>query len=489
MKSIIKTFILSNNEKKWSEYRNRYHTFFKDRDKFFDTTLNFIQDFYSQFSEFPNFETFQKELISSGEEDFLKYATSVVQDPQAQNFQKNLDFLTHLSSSERKYFELDVIKAVKESQNNIATLKSKKVESIVDEVNKLVSEVYKVKNKVLKDEASDTVLLYGEKGLNRGKEIYAEIEKKKNSKDDLFYTLGFEKFDKHIRMKPGELVFFGGAASHGKSVFLRHMARRLVTKYGLNVVFITLEMPLKDVQSLFDLSHANDKKIFPGTPKILRDKYKEGNLTREEKHFLFDVAARDLNENESYGTLLIEQPKKLRYTLSDLDMRITEIENNIMPVHAIAVDYMSLMYPLEGNIRRKVDMDDYNLMIKGFKNMALTHKNRKGEIKPFLGLSVAQISRHAFRQCVKDDGVYDISCMSMYTEIERSCDIVMSTLMLDDLRRVGKLKSQNLKNRDGALVIDPVEMFISLDSGLNLSDGAEEVDQNDQSKALQEILF
>jgi hypothetical protein len=88
-----------------------------------------------------------------------------------------------------------------------------------------------------------------------------------------------------------------------------------------------------------------------------------------------------------------------------------------------------------------------------------------GNLTPLICITPAQISRDHFEEAVKNKGKYDITCLRQYSELEMSADIVVTTLLTEENRLNGQIRLQNVKNRDGAVVIDPVDCNIDLDHG------------------------
>lgn len=252
------------------------------------------------------------------------------------------------------------------------------------------------------------------------------------------------------------------------SVLLRHNAYRQAVTYGRNVAFFTREMSHDYNRIMFSLIHANNKEIFPGTPKISYDKVSKGILNDEEYDFFLNVADHDIRNNTNYGTLYIDQPNKSRYRLTDMEAKLVELESK-MPIHCCVVDYLLLFYPLASD-KGAPQRQDYNEMIKAYKTICLTHKSSSGNDAPMLGFTAAQISRGGLAECEKQEGRYEISAFREYTELEASADILFTCYLPKKLKDLSKIAIQNVKNRTGVTLSDPVEIDIDLRHGLTLSD-------------------
>ena len=461
MHSILKSLLGYNNVKKWTEFSQSFYPYLKGRERYFDEIVVMIGDFYQQYDIFPKYENLIFELEASGHDKLLSYIQGVATNEAIQYYIGDEDFITYLEVNRRITLEMDVSRITNTYQVGISSLQSKDLPSIIKAVDGMMTSLYNVKNKVSTTEANSSSILYGEEAVDEFKADYEKVKQHAHDNESIYYDMGINGFEK-ILLKKGDLMVIMGYTSHGKSVLARHLVYRLAVEYGLNCVFFTFEMSLEKVRTAFYIIHANNKNIFPNAPKITHDGFKFGTYTDEEQDFLFNVVAKDFTSNSNYGTIRFEQPNKMRYSLADFTTKITEIENTLMPVEVACLDYLTLMYPLDG--KGKPNWDDYNLMIKEFKNMALTHRDRSGELSPFLAITPTQISRDGYEKAVKNNNLYDISAIKMFSEFEASGDVVMSTLLTPDMRQARQIRIQNLKNRDGELVIDPADIGIDFES-------------------------
>jgi hypothetical protein len=79
----------------------------------------------------------------------------------------------------------------------------------------------------------------------------------------------------------------------------------------------------------------------------------------------------------------------------------------------------------------------------------------------------------AFDACLKAEGRYDITAFTDYSEIEKSADHLFTCLMTPDMKNTNQMRLQHLKNRDGPVIADPVEIYIDFKHGLRVSDTKE----------------
>lgn len=466
MKDILKTLIVDNSVKKWTEFL-KFNSFFQGRDKYFDQSIIFIEKYFSKYTLFPKYSQFTELLNSSNEDQFLSYVAGVCEsDIPVYNSEE--EFVAALVVSQKTYLEQDIITTINGYSVSYGNLGAKNKDSILESVDDLITDLYKVKYKVSQNEDSTSSLVYGSEAVNLFKKLYAKIEEKKMNSEAFYFDIGVPGLE-NVLMKRGDFVVIGGYTSHGKSVWLRHILYRFLTKYHMNCCLFSLEMKHDNILEEFYLLHANNKEIFPNTPYISNEKFNKGELSSEEKDFLFDLAVKDFAKEEKYGSIYIDQPNKSKYSLLDMQMKVKFVESTIMPVHVVGQDYLSLFYPIIDG-RRSPDMEDYNQMVKDTKNYGLTHTTREGVIDPLIIITPAQISRKAMAEALKNDGRYTLDCIRYYYEMEASADVAFSTLLTDAMRLSGQLRIQNLKNRDGRVIVDPIDVRCDFSNGYTIGE-------------------
>lgn len=431
--------------------------------------VSVIEDIYREFDTYPSLVALGQEIAVLNSQE----ATQAFQQVMNGVVIPEAEYFTHIRTVEKMVYEQRLMQEMMSAQDTLAQLPNKSVESISKCVEDSIARISKVKSGFNDSDLTISSISYGREMVSQLEQDYQDICRKKESDDALYLSLGLGGSFKDLQLKKSDLFVVAGYTSHGKSIFLKWFVYRLLTVYHYNCYYLSLEMSHRVIRNQFIILHANNKEIFPGTPYITYDAYKNGNLTDEEHDFLVNVAAPDFTTNENYGTLYLEQPESTKVRFSDLENYIRKVETEFMPIDCVAVDYLSLMYPLESN-RGRPEVDDYNQLIKQFKNMANTHSNPQGKEAPFLAVTPAQISRNGYETCMRTENkVYETSAIWKYTEFERSADALMTVFLTEEERNANKLKIQLLKNRDGRLDVEPMDVFCDLDKSCHLSDIAQ----------------
>lgn len=475
MRSILKTLVVANDKAKWMLYDRHFRHFYEGRETNYDLMVDFIDDYHKQFEFVPKVEAIAAELNATNEHALVKYLGELVEDPTALIYEDISDFTAALRTKRIFYHELEVSEATKLAVTKPLDQKERAAEdlsekSALENVDQMISKLHQAKAKLQSSTAGVSLQLYGEQAHRQFAEAYQKLKEQTLNNEQLFFKLPFHHFD-DVEIKLGDMITFAAYTSEGKSILLRFMAYWFAVMYGMNGYFLSIEMTAEVVRNLFFIMHANNKKIFPSTPMVVYNDLKKGILDPEAEDFLINVAIPDFLNNPAYGTILVEQPPSSRFSLVDFEQRVNEVEHQIMPLDFSAVDYLTMLYPSStGGRLVRIDRTDYNQMFKDYKQIGLGHRRANGDKHPMINMTAAQISRKGREEAIKQDGIYTLQAIAEYSEIERSSDVVFTSLLTSEMRAANQLRLQNLKNRDGAIVIDPKNLFCDFPHGFALSE-------------------
>ena len=464
---IARTLLVAPSDRKWINYQTQFQDYFAGRWPLFDQLISFIADFVAAIGKCPPFSACEIELTAANDEYLLKYIRAIAQDERVRIHHEDADFAAALRAVKNKLYQSE-LSAVMQDFQGVITGRAAHLPAVQQGLNTMLASLYTAQQRALGSDAADTSVLYGEKAQQELREHYETI-KAKRLKGDIYYTLPFPKLAE-VQIKQGDLIFVGAYSSQGKSLLLRALAYHFLIVYGLNVAFWSLEMSRDATRTMFALLHANNKERYPHTPMVPVGSYKEGTLDDEQEDFMVTLSNWDLTANPNYGSLYIEQPNKPDFSLADLTGRLRMIEQTMMPVQVLVIDYITRLNPVPIGRLAPVRIDDYNHMIQDLKRLCLTYRDREGKSAPLICLTAAQISRKGYEEAMKRDGLLDLQAFSTYTEIERSADIALTSLMTPEMRNLGQLKLQVLKNRDGVVPTEPLTLHIDFAHGLRVQE-------------------
>lgn len=257
--------------------------------------------------------------------------------------------------------------------------------------------------------------------------------------------------------RKNELWIHAGFTSHLKSSLMITWAYNQAIFIGKNILLFSLEMDYLRLRNIIYAMHSahwkfRDIRIQLGIQKDLSldtglsyDAIRNCELTDEEEQFLLEIVVPDLTTDTTYGKLHIEvaDPDKMDFTILDLRAR-AEVIHQSSPIHMIFVDHMGLM---GSRTKYASTTDKLNEVIRDLKK--LTGSFNHGQGIPIV--SLMQINREGAKAIEKAGGVYSLTSLSYANEAERSADIVTATYITPEMRKLGFVQVQCMKNRDGKL--------------------------------------
>lgn len=275
----------------------------------------------------------------------------------------------------------------------------------------------------------------------------------KGAIDDYYATKANNKFEGLLTgmhsidlvckgMRTPELWLMVAFVSELKTTMAMNFAYTQAIEQGMNVAFVTLEMPYRTVRDLFVCIHSANLNLWPGSEwdgvyPLDYDKIQDGTMSDKEEEF-FKFLCKDLDENKEYGSILIHQPED-GLTLPHLKAW-TEIENRKKPLDILYLDYIEIMKS-EGT--GKDYTIDLNQRIKDLKQFAINFDGGRG-IKV---VSAYQANRKGKENADKNGGEYRLDALSYANEAERSADVIIYSYLNDELRANNQVKIGCLKNR------------------------------------------
>lgn len=256
---------------------------------------------------------------------------------------------------------------------------------------------------------------------------------------------GFEALDNlTYGAQRGEFWMVAAYAGEGKTQALTNMAYQAVMD-GHNVVFFTLETLRDQVRRRFVTRHANHEKF--GVGEGLRYSDLKGGRLDEEDEDRFTKVAEDLKDWRAQGYGRLEVVWAPRGSTVDSITTKAEVYASMFDVGLIVVDYAGLMRSSDKRLLRQESLID---VLQSLKGLATAYND---------GTGVPVISAYQTTRQRRDDarrsGEYTLDSLAETAEAERSTDLVMSLLRLEDESR--EVQAQVLKYRDGGTLAWTIE--------------------------------
>lgn len=272
---------------------------------------------------------------------------------------------------------------------------------------------------------------------------------------------GLNAIDSVVRgIKKGELWIHAASTGEGKTTFALNWCYNLVTRYKSNVLYVSLEMPYKQLRDKIYAIHSTHPKFAHYGKGLDYEKIKYGLLDPTEERWFQEVAndfggsvvevksADDLQPNplnsSDYGSFHVVSPE------DDVNMddirAMAELKHQEEEIHMVVIDH-GLLVEARKKKRNKDTTSEMNSVLRDAKQrLALQFNHGEG----MAVLVLFQINREGKAYADKNEGRYRLSALAQANETERSADIVTTSYLNDEHRAAGTMFFDNLKRRDGA---------------------------------------
>lgn len=424
---------------------------------------NYVQDFFKGHGHLPNLQTLRTHFERVQENDVIDRLERLAQvRPRTRG-----DFLTYLESKAEDRRTKQLLELAKEmatiAQTGLTIKDARgqehKLFGAVDAVRHILDKSHDLVAPTVGGKLSGNVLTDGDDFRAR----YLRIE------GDPQYGIGcftgIRQIDEALKgAKKHELWIHAGFTGALKSSFALQWIYNQAIYYRNSSVYFSLEMPYTQVRNMLYAMHtAHEKfeqvraKLGIKTPGLDYEKIKNAVLPPNEKTFLFEYIIPDFNKSSTappvapypveardYGDIFIEvaDPDKTDFNMADLRGR-AELIYSKTPFSLVVVDHTGLMAS-----RKKYGSttETLNEVVRDLKKMAMGFNRGMG----IAVVALAQLSREGYRAAEKNGGKYNLTHLSYSNELERSADILTTSWVDDDLRRMSRALFQNLKSRDQA---------------------------------------
>ena len=439
-----------------------------------------IRKFYLEEGEPPELEYIRNELAvyldseeASGLADVLKDHALLT----AGSFRKTL------KDKRKARYKKDIENVLKDHllQLNTSLGEDESMEDRIETVVQGVTgEVYKVIVNSREEQGSRTY------GIVNDDMIWLAEKRDKERKEGqkLGQLTGYEILDMSFRgFKKGEAIYVAGSTAEGKTELCRNIAYNQVVNFGYNVFIWSGEMLYEQMLNAFLTIHSADSEKWGRTP-LDYSKVRDAIITDDDQKFINELAE-DWHNNDSYGSLIIEQPTSkvtLDTVMSKAYIEHLQLEHGL---DLIIIDYPTLL-----------DYDDIEELYKAIKRHAIMFGQGRGI--PIV--SPVQINRSGKKHFAEKfeksgDATYNLFDLAGTAEVERNADKVLGVASPQSFKDQGIMKIMDLKARDDPafephflqVVPGPRKILNSSLSMGNVGAESEEADGADVEGAEEEV--
>lgn len=314
---------------------------------------------------------------------------------------------------------------------------------------------------------------------NKAKDIDINISGRSNYEDLKLRPSGMETGIKEVDekiggMDEGTVTVIAGFTSQFKTTWALNIAHRNAYKNNYNIAYFSLETKKQDIYWNLLSRHSYEGHLskfdFVG-----HDKMRRCLLTPEQEDYVFDVVEKDLyspytipgtDEQVDRGrVVLLDESDFESFSFGEITSVLEMVDKKLNGrLDCVIVDYIQLCkFSGEGVVSNETSQ--INAYVSFFRRLS---QNFKKEVAPdgtvhtrqLIVILLSQIRRDAWRRAVNKKGVYDITCMSDASELEKSAFRIFTTFTSEEMKARKIAQVQILKNRSGmTMVEEPCTVF------------------------------
>lgn len=270
---------------------------------------------------------------------------------------------------------------------------------------------------------------------------------------------GIPEIDKRTGgLQTGTLNTLAGFAGAGKTTAAVNIAYNALEE-GKNVCYLTLEVPKVFMYYNFGSRHSFSTKF--KTP-ISHSAVKKNSLSEKEMDYFFDEVLKDFHDSFGNHLYIVDESDFANYEFKSLEDKLREIDKLCEKATGSGLDFVIVdqaqLLKFGGGISKAGNETSViNMYVSFFRQQAISFLHTK---RTCCVLMLSQFNREGFRTANKKDGVYSLIDLAEANELERASSMVISIYSNEELKLSKQVKTQLLKSRNGATMMDPVIVFM-----------------------------
>lgn len=280
-----------------------------------------------------------------------------------------------------------------------------------------------------------------------------------NTKKDLTgISTGVKRIDEDTGgLQPGTLNTILGFTGSFKTTWALNMAYNAI-KEGKNVCYLSLEVTTESIW--YDLASRHSYNAEFSESLEHKDLKKKKLNNKQYECFALEVIP-DLHKQP--GKLyVIDETDIEAYTCFALESKFREIDKLSISetgkgIDFVVIDHAQLLKFSKDMKSVGNETSVINHYISFFRQNAI---NWIGEGRQVCMLMLSQSSREGWKEAAKNQGQYRLTALAEANELERASSVVASVYTDAALSQVNAAKVQVLKNRDGNIMAEAMEVFV-----------------------------
>ena len=264
--------------------------------------------------------------------------------------------------------------------------------------------------------------------------------------------------DKEIGgLQPGAITTILGFAGSFKTTWAVNITHNAIVK-GKNVLYLSLEVTKEHIYYDLLSRHSFDETF---KMHIEHTKLKHKELSDKELEYLENTIYPDLKNTEG-NCYIIDETELEAYSFFALENKFREIDKLAIDetghgIDLLVIDHAQLL-KFDGSMKSiGNETSVVNTYVSFFRQCCLNWVKSGRQISVLI---LSQASREGWKDAVRHEGKYRLTALAEANELERASSLVLSTYSSDTLKQISEAKVQILKNRDGQVWSEPIEVFV-----------------------------
>ena len=258
-------------------------------------------------------------------------------------------------------------------------------------------------------------------------------------------------------LQPGSLCTILGFTGSFKTTWALNIAYNAKCS-GKNVLYLSLEVTQEHIYYNL-LSRHSFNSDYNKHIEHLALKHKE--LDDDEYNILHSRIYPDF---KALGgkVYIVDETELETYSFFSLENKFSEIDKRAVAetghgIDLLVVDHAQLLKFDSSMKGIGNETNVVNAYVSFFRQCALNWIKSGKQISVLI---LSQSSREGWKEAVRSEGRYRLTALAEANELERASSLVLSVFSSDSLKQVKAAKVQILKNRDGQVWSEPMEVFV-----------------------------
>lgn len=284
------------------------------------------------------------------------------------------------------------------------------------------------------------------------------LEIYKNKVIDSGIKSGVNIIDNEIGgLQPGAITTILGFAGSFKTTWALNIAYNAMLN-NKNILYLSLEVTKEHIYYDLLSRHSFDNKF---KKHIEHRDLKFRKVSEDDFKYLEENIYPDFKKVDG-KCYIVDETELEAYSFYSLENKFREIEKLSIEetghgIDLLVVDHAQLLKFDTSMKGIGQETNVVNAYVSFFRQCCLNWVKSSKQISVLI---LSQASREGWKDAVRHEGKYKLTALAEANELERASSLVLSTFSSEQLKQINEAKVQILKNRDGQVLSEPIEIFV-----------------------------